>query len=318
MTLSKPAITLIQLEYIVALDTYRHFSTAAEKCCVTQPTLSMQIKKLEEELGVLIFDRSHQPVVPTDVGVAIIAQARTLLKEAQKLEEIVLHYQQRVEGELNIGIIPTLAPYLLPLFLGNLSRTYPNLVLNVTEMLTEQIIQELRRDTIDVGIIAGPIKVDGISTQTLFYEEIKIYMHPHHEFVTQKEIHLQHVASPDLWLLSEGHCFRSQVLNLCAYQHTQPKSIAIKYNSGSLEGLRKMVDIEGGFTLLPELAIADIPQEKKWQVRSFSGTPPMREICLAYARNFAKAKLLKILAEHIQKAVPEHMTNAKRGVTVEV
>jgi LysR family hydrogen peroxide-inducible transcriptional activator len=318
MSSIKPIITLVQLEYIVALDTYRHFATAAEKCFVTQPTLSMQIKKLEDELGVLIFDRSHQPVVPTDVGVVIISQARTLLKEAQKLEEIVKQYQQRVEGELNIGIIPTLAPYLLPLFLGNLARTYPDLQLNIQEMLTDQLLNELKRDTLDVGIIAGPIVHEGISTQTLFYEEIKIYTHPNHPFVSQNEILMNDIASPDIWLLSEGHCFRSQVLNLCAYQNTQPKAIAIRYNSGSLEALKKMVDIEGGFTLLPELAVNDISEDKKWQIRNFSGKTPMREVCLAFARNFAKAKLLKILAEHIQKAVPNTMTDAKRGILVEI
>lgn len=312
-----PMVTLIQLEYIVAVDTYRHFASAAESCHVTQPTLSMQIKKLEEQLGVTIFDRSRQPVIPTDVGAAIIAQARTILKENQKLDGIIMQYRQQVAGELKVGIIPTLAPYLLPRFVGNLVRTYPDIKLHVQEMLTEQILKALHKDLLDVGILVTPLHDASVIEKPLFYEEIKLYLNPRHPFVEEEKIELEDIARPDLWLLSKGHCFRSQVMNLCSSYQQQDPTLPIIYESGSLETLRKLVDVEGGFTLLPELAIQDLPDDRKWQIRSFSSNQPVREVSLVYTRNFAKAKLLKILGEHIKNSVPEEMAGAEKGNVVE-
>lgn len=144
-------ITLTQLEYIVAVDEYRHFATAADNCFVTQPTLSMQIKKLEDDLGVIIFDRSRQPVVPTDIGQKLIAQARAVLASTQRIKEIINEEKQEVAGTLKIGIIPTLAPYLLPIFIGDYIRRYPAVKVEVEELVSEEIIKRLKRDTLDAA-----------------------------------------------------------------------------------------------------------------------------------------------------------------------
>ena len=162
-------ITLTQLEYIVAIDEYRHFATAAEKCFVTQPTLSMQIKKLEDELGVIIFDRSRQPVVPTDIGAKLIEQARTALSSTERIKEIIREEQQEVEGQLKIGIIPTLAPYLLPIFIGRYIRKYPSVKIEVEELVSEEIIRRLKHDLLDVGLFVTPYGDEKIVERPVFY-----------------------------------------------------------------------------------------------------------------------------------------------------
>lgn len=180
-------ITLTQLEYIVAIDEYRHFATAAEKCFVTQPTLSMQIKKLEDELGVIIFDRSRQPVVPTDLGAKLIEQARMTLSATQRIKEIIQEEQQEVEGTLKIGIIPTLAPYLLPVFIGPYIRKYPAVKVEVEELVSEEIIRRLKRDMLDVGLFVTPYHDEKIVERPVFYEEMLVYAHPDSELLKKKK-----------------------------------------------------------------------------------------------------------------------------------
>jgi len=210
-------ISLIQLEYIIAVDTYRHFVTASEKCFVTQPTLSMQIKKLEEELGVIIFDRSKQPIIPTEIGKKIIEQARIVVAESNNITEIINTHNNSISGELTIGIIPSLAPYLLPLFIGDFNRKYPDVKVKILELLTEEIIIELKKDTIDVGILVTPLSEKGIIEQPLFYEEMLLYINKNHAFSKKENINPIELASSDLCLLNKGHCFRSQVINLCHF-----------------------------------------------------------------------------------------------------
>jgi len=228
-------VSLVQLEYIVAIDTYRHFATAADKCYVTQPTLSMQIKKMEDELGVSIFDRTKQPIIPTDVGKEIIEQARTILREAKGIEAIVANHRKEIAGELRIGVIPSLAPYLLPLFMNSLANEHPNLQLKVREMITDDIEEALKKDLIDVGILVTPLHNPTIKEEVLFYEEIMVYASEGHIFTEKPAIAVKELAAPDLWLLSSGHCFRSQVLNLCSYHDTHRHSLPFEYESGSFE-----------------------------------------------------------------------------------
>jgi LysR family hydrogen peroxide-inducible transcriptional activator len=310
-------VTLVQLEYITAVDTYRHFAAAAEKCFVTQPTLSMQIKKMEDELGVVIFDRTKQPIIPTDVGAEIIAQARVILREAKGISSIVANHKKEISGELRIGIIPSLAPYLLPLFMSNLAQSHPNLELKVREMITEDIVEALKKDTIDVGILVTPLHDAAIKEEAVFYEEIMVYASIDHTFIEKTSILIRDLESPDLWLLSNGHCFRSQVLNLCSYHETQRHSLPFEYESGSFETLVKMIDKNGGFTLLPELAIAEMDDARRKQVRTFTDMVPLREVGIAYARSYAKGNMLKTLKEHIQKSIPERMLAKDRGTIIE-
>ena len=310
-------ITLTQLEYIVAIDEYRHFATAAEKCFVTQPTLSMQIKKLEDELGVIIFDRSRQPVVPTDLGAKLIEQARMTLSATQRIKEIIQEEQQEVEGTLKIGIIPTLAPYLLPDFIGPYIRKYPAVKVEVEELVSEEIIRRLKRDMLDVGLFVTPYHDEKIVERPVFYEEMLVYAHPDCELLKKKEVGHEDIVTSDIWMLGNGHCFRNQVVNLCEMSASQHKNLPFEFESNSLETLMRIVDVEGGFTLIPELALQYMSPEKKKQVRSIANTKPLREVSVIYSRHFTKQRLITLLCDEIKSVVPAHMLKRDRGMIVE-
>ena len=310
-------ITLTQLEYIVAIDEYRHFATAAEKCFVTQPTLSMQIKKLEDELGVIIFDRSRQPVVPTDLGAKLIEQARMTLSATQRIKEIIQEEQQEVEGTLKIGIIPTLAPYLLPVFIGPYIRKYPAVKVEVEELVSEEIIRRLKRDMLDVGLFVTPYHDEKIVERPVFYEEMLVYAHPDCELLKKKEVGHEDIVASDIWMLGNGHCFRNQVVNLCEMSASQHKNLPFEFESNSLETLMRIVDVEGGFTLIPELALQYMSPEKKKQVRSIANTKPLREVSVIYSRHFTKQRLITLLCDEIKSVVPAHMLKRDRGMIVE-
>ena len=310
-------ITLTQLKYIVAIDEYRHFATAAEKCFVTQPTLSMQIKKLEDELGVIIFDRSRQPVVPTDLGAKLIEQARMTLSATQRIKEIIQEEQQEVEGTLKIGIIPTLAPYLLPVFIGPYIRKYPAVKVEVEELVSEEIIRRLKRDMLDVGLFVTPYHDEKIVERPVFYEEMLVYAHPDSELLKKKEVGHEDIVTSDIWMLGNGHCFRNQVVNLCEMSASQHKNLPFEFESNSLETLMRIVDVEGGFTLIPELALQYMSPEKKKQVRSIANTKPLREVSVIYSRHFTKQRLITLLCDEIKSVVPAHMLKRDRGMIVE-
>ncbi len=227
-------MNLQQLEYIVAVDHHRHFARAAEHCFVTQPTLSMMIQKLEEELNVRIFDRSKQPVVPTEAGAAIIKQAKVVLLEAGRLKETVSAMKNEMSGELHIGIIPTLAPYLLPLFLHPFTTKYPNLRLKITELTTAQIIEALQENKLDAGILATPLHQPSLIEQPLFYEEFLLYSARKDIATNKKYVLAEDIEPRHLWLLEEGHCLRSQVLNICELRRKDWSESNFEYESGSL------------------------------------------------------------------------------------
>ncbi len=306
-------MTITQYEYIVAVDTYRHFATAAANCHVTQPTLSMQIQKLEDQLGIILFDRDKHPVLPTDAGVAIIQQARHVLAEHDRLIEIARESKNIIAGTLTIGIIPTLAPYLLPLFVSKFMKKYPDVTLHVSELTTEQIIDHLKRGLIDCGLMAVPIDDNSITSITLFYERLIAYVSTQSKLYGKKHLVADDLEPADSWILQEGHCLRNQLLRLCNLKAEQQRQLA--YESGSLETLKRLVDINGGFTILPELAVLDLPKKKLDQVRYFKDPAPVREIALVTHRSFIKRKLLELLAQSIKKSVPkELLINEKKEV----
>ncbi len=310
-------ISLIQLEYVVAVDNYRHFATAAEKCFVTQPTLSMQLKKMEEELGIILFDRSKQPVIPTETGKKIIEQARLVLQESKKITILANEAKEELSGELRIGIIPTISPYLLPLFAGEFKKLYPNVHVKIEELVTEQIEERLQKDFLDVGILVTPLHNKNIIEQPLYYEEMLIYSNKTHPLIHQSVIQIKDIASPEIWLLSDGHCFRHQVVNLCDLHDLENDKLPFEFEGGSLDTLMKIIDQEGGFTLIPELAGIELPEEKKTQVRHLSKMHPLREVSLVFTRQFAKTRLVELLGESIKKAVPKELLNQDRGTLVE-
>jgi LysR family hydrogen peroxide-inducible transcriptional activator len=310
-------ITLTQLEYIVAVDTYRHFGRAAENCFITQPTLSMQIKKLEEDLEIIIFDRSRHPLLPTDVGQRILDQARIVLKQNEEINNIVKDHKNQVSGLIRIGIIPTMAPYLLPIFIGNYKRKYPNIFIKVIEETTNNIVKLLHKDLIDVGILATPLKEEKIIEKPIFYEEMLIYANASHPLHKQKEITVKDIATPEIWLLSDGHCFRDQVINLCSFLGTTDSALPFHYEAGSLETLMNIVDREGGLTLIPELAKYAMSEKRLANVKSFTNIKPLREVSLVFSRHFAKYKLINLLWREIKDCIPLELQDQKRGTIVE-
>ncbi len=304
-------MTLVQLEYIIAVDTYRSFVAAAEKCFVTQPTLSMQIQKLEENLGAKIFDRSRQPVVPTEVGKRIILQARTVLIESKKIGDILQEASGQLAGEFRIGVIPTVAPYLLPPVIASFTKKYPQLKIQVWEYTTEKVIHELKTGTLDCGILSTPLQDSAIAELPLYYETFVAYLSTESKLYGKKLLQTNEIAEDNLWLLNEGHCMRGQVLNICKYR-SQSQNSSFDYNTGSVETLKRMVDINGGITILPELTIMDYGDEALQHVRYFKAPEPVREISIVMTKNFSKQKAIEALQQEIWRAVPERFRSKRR------
>lgn len=305
-------MTLVQLEYIIAVDTYRSFVAAAEKCFVTQPTLSMQIQKLEDSLGVKIFDRSRQPVIPTEVGEKIIQQARVVILESKKINEILQEKRGELEGELKIGVIPTVAPYLLPDVITSFLKKFPKLKLQIWEYTTERIVQDLRVGALDCGIISTPVMENGIVETPLFYETFVAYVSENSPLFNKKVLSADDIGEEKLWLLNEGHCMRGQVLNICNYKHNQGLEGTFEYNTGSVETLKRMVDINSGITILPELSIMTYDEDQLAHVRYFKAPEPVREISVVTTQNFVKKQAVNALVKEVLEIVPERFKSKKK------
>ena len=296
-----------QLEYILAVDTQRHFAAAAEKCFVTQPTLSMMIQKLEDELGVKIFDRSKQPVVPTEVGVQLIEQAQTILHEVKRLKEIAEMEQNEIKGELRLAIIPTLAPYLMPLFIRSFSEKHPSVKLHISELTTEQIVRRLRQDQLDVAIMATPTGENNLSEDPLFFEEFVVYAAQAETILKKKFVLSDDIDVNRLVLLEEGHCLRSQILNLCELKESASFVNNVFYEAGSIETLKRMVEANSGITILPELALKNLDEDQMGFVRFFKSPAPVREVSLVTRRAFVKKRLIEALKQEILDNLPKDL-----------
>lgn len=309
-------MTLTQLEYIVSLDGSRHFVLASVKCFVTQPTLSMQIQKLEEELGVKIFDRTKQPVIPTEIGTRIIAQARVVLREAGMIKQLISEQKDTMTGEIRIGIIPTLAPYLLPNLFKNIREKYPQVNLVVRETITEDVMQELKNNRLDCGIVVTPLEDPSIKEDVLFYEELFVYVSKQNALHDKKYVLPSDIDPTQLWLLEEGHCFRSQILNLCELR--KYSDLHFKYETGNMETLKRMVDKSDGITILPELAVMEFTQSEMRHVKRLKEPSPAREVSLVTHRDHLKTRLIKTIKEEILNIVPKAMQKLNRKKVVEI
>lgn len=304
-------MTIQQLQYIVAIDTHRHFARAAEACFVTQPTLSSMVKKLEEELGVVLFDRTKVPVVPTPEGELLVGQARSVLKEVQVLRSMAESAREEEAGELRIGMIPTLAPYLLPLFLGNLLQKHPGLNVTVEELTTETIIGQLEHGQLDVGVLATPLAVPGLREEPLFNERFLLYVSPGEEIGRKRYVLPADIRPDRLWLLEEGHCLRSQVMDLCELRQQGGGGARFSYVSGSIEALMRMVDTQGGLTIVPELATVGMTAGQRRRLREFKAPVPVREIAMVTWRHSIKGKLLDLLRAKVVAAASAHLRPAR-------
>lgn len=304
-------MNLQQLEYIVAVDLHRNFLKASEACFVTQPTLSMMIRKLEEELDVQLFDRDKHPVIPTEAGASLIAQARTILREASRMRELVSELKGELKGELRLGIIPTIAPYLLPLFLDRFLTDFPGVKMKLVELTTEQLIGQLKDNRLDAAIMATPIHQPMLKEQPLFWEEFVVYAAKQEKLMKKKYILPADIDVRRLWLLEEGHCLRMQVINLCELRKQQPEHGNLEYEAGSIETLLKMVDAGKGITIIPELAALELTKKRQQRLRQFKSPAPAREVSLVTYRHFVKQKLLEALKNSIMQAVPPSMHKLK-------
>lgn len=309
-------MTLTQLEYIVALDTHRHFVLASEKSFVTQPTLSMQIQKLEEELGVKLFDRTKQPVIPTEIGTRIIAQARIVLREAKLIRQMINDEKDIMSGEIRLGIIPTLAPYLLPPLFKQMREKYPQLELVIKETITEDVLRELKNDRLDCGLVVTPLNDPSIKEDVLFYEELFVYVSRKNALYDKKYVLANEINPDQLWLLEEGHCFRSQILNLCELRKSS--DFHFKYETGNIETLKRMVDKSDGITILPELAVMEFNKPQLKLVKRLKEPSPAREVSLVTHRDHIKAKLINTLKNEILHIVPKPMHKLQNKKVVEI
>ena len=285
-------MTLSQLQYIIALDKHRHFGKAAERCNVTQPTLSVQIQKLEKELGLIIFDRTKNPVVPTQEGELLLAQARAVLQESKKLKNLAINSGTGIRGQLRVAILPSLAPYLLPLFIGRFLEKYPKVELEIVELHNYQIFGRLRQDRADVAITVAPIEEEGFYQMPIFQEPIAVYLSENHPLASKKSLVIDDVDLEECILTDDAHSMRENIEKLQGNKHTQkrsPRNSNLKYRSGSIESICRIIEQSGGITLLPYLATQSMGTSKQRFVRYFEN-PPYREVIFLTQRGFEKQK----------------------------
>lgn len=310
-------MTLTQLSYIVAVDKYRHFATAAEKSFVTQPTLSMQIHKMEDELGITIFDRSKTPVIPTEIGEKIIRQAQIILKEAKQIYDIANFTESELKGTFKVGIIPTIAPYLVPLFLRNFLKSHPQIELVIEEMLTAEVLEKLGNDQLDAAIIATPTDQSFIYTEDLFVEPFVGYLSHNHPLLDKKKLTVEDLDRSNIWLLSEGHCFRDQAVKLCK-EVSKKKRSAIEFKSGNLETLKKLVEQNFGMTLLPWTAIQEHDTKcSNAIIKEFEDPVPSRKVRLVYGRKHLKQTIIQEFKESITSSIPVSLKENEKRLLIE-
>lgn len=307
-------MTITQLEYVVAVATYKSFVAAAEKCFVTQPTLSMQIQKLEEELGIRLFDRNKHPIAITAIGEKVVAQAKEIIAAKNKVTEIIQDEERTVEGSFRLAVIPTIAPYIVPAMLEDYVANYPDVQLQIKEMETKAIIEALYNNELDAALVSTPLNESGTKEYPLFYEQFVCYYAKDDKALAKKLITPEDIEIEKIWLLNEGHCMRNQVLDLCSdYVKEMQAGKSYRYESSNVETLRKMVDRNGGMTVLPELSTVEFSEDLMENVRYFEDPVPVREISLITTDHFVKKAILQSLMDEVLKLVPEKMRVQKKN-----
>lgn len=308
-------MTLTQMRYAIAVSDAENFRLAAGRCHVSQSGLSMQIQKLEELLGLVLFDRSKKPVRETDDGHIALKQMRSILRETERLGQIVAE-ESEPAGPYRLGVIPTLSPTVLPLFLGNFIRKYPRVELVLEELKTTDIIAGLQADTLDAGLAATPLHVPGLHEEPLGLETLYAYLPPGDSLLKKKAVSQSNLQERALWVMPEGHCFRSQVLTYCGNQQKNSEG-PIRFESGSFQTLMSLVDDGLGVTIIPALVAATLNEPKKTaQLRPFTGPSPTREIGLVRARQDLRRRVSEALVEEIRLALREALPRAPKSATI--
>lgn len=296
-----------QLEYIVSLDKYRHFVRAAEACRVSQPTLSSLINKLEEELDVKIFDRTSHPVKPTAIGEKIINQAKVALYNISQLKEMALSEKSSAVGLVNIGVIPTVAPYVLPKLFSFMQEKTTGIELRVSEMRTSVIVDKLKKAELDMAILATPLEEEELLEIPLYYEKFIAYVSPSEGLYSCTEVDSKSMPADRLWVLQEGHCMRSQVFNFCHLQN----AFSTVYEAGSIDTLVRIVDANGGYTVIPELHVPLLTDAQRENLRPFVSPAPVREISLVIRNDYVRERLINEIVKAVKNVIPDEMIDSR-------
>jgi LysR family hydrogen peroxide-inducible transcriptional activator len=296
-------VQFAQLKYLLALASTKNYSAAAEQCNVSQPALSMAIRKMEEDLDLILIDRKSHPISLTPKGEIIATQAQKILEELSAMEKLAseLHLN-KLFGSIRLSVIPTLGPYVIPLFIQKFSDTYPDIELIIEEETTKTILQKLKTSDTDAGLLVTPIQEKSLIVHPLFYEEFFLFSHDKIDksFILQEDIDFKH-----LWLLEEGHCMRHQMMKLCELRNLENTNI--KYNAGSIESLINITEASGGMTILPELATWHLSEERKRRVIPFFEPTPVREVSMIFHKFTTKQLLINVLMDIILDVIPEYM-----------
>ena len=290
-------MTIIQLEYLLAVANCGSFSQAAEHCFVTQPSLSMQIKALEEELGVVLLDRSKKPVIPTQAGEIVLAQARETITAYNYIKEAVAEFKGETAGKLRLGVIPTIAPYLLHKFIPDFARNYPRVELEISEMVTADIVEALRRDRLDAALVASGTCGDGILEQELFNDRFFVYVSPENPLYERQNIRIEDIDLKDLVILTPGNGMRDQIIELCQARREMPAHYT--FESGSLETLMRIVDCTACLTIVPEMAVEYIPADRRDRLKTLAKGATSRKIAVAVRRTYVKNSIIRALTQTI-------------------
>lgn len=298
---------ITQLKYARELASKGTFSEAANALGISQPALSARIKQLEDELELILFDRSQKPLTLTIEGERFIEEAVEVLQRFDSLTNLGYELQDEVCGKLKIGVIPTLAPYFIPLFINDLNSQFPDLHVEIEEMITEEVVRQLKHGEIDAGLLSTPIVAKGVYFQPLFYERFFLYVAEEHPLYKQDEVDLKDFDMQDLWYLQEGNCFQNQVNAICQLARRPVPGQRLTYNSNSIESLRRIVESRKGMTFIPELATLEIPADKEEMIKTIKGQAPVREISLATSKAFTKRKLTDAMVRVALSTLPDYM-----------
>ena len=298
-------MTLTQLRYALTLKKYQNFKKAAEQLAISQPALSVQVQKLEEEIGIKLFNRSGSPIQVTRDGDLFLIKAQEVVNNAKQLTNFASELQEDYSGSLEIGVIATLAPFLVPLFSHAIQKDYPNLQLIFKESTTEMVVNGVRSGELDVGIISTPIDVYGINSIPLFYERFYLYASAINSG-SANEVKLEDINYDELWLLNEGNCFRDQINDFCDIKSIRQGKKFI-YQSNSIDALIRIVDTHGGMTILPELTTLSLNEYQEENLKMIYGRPKAREIGLVVTPNYDKVRYIKLIEEYIKNNIPSHM-----------
>ena len=295
-------MTITQLHYVLAVAEHKNFTKAAQKVFVTQPTLSMQIQKLEEELEVTIFDRTKKPIQLTEVGQKIVQQARNIVNESDRIQDIVDQQKGFIGGIFRLGVIPTIMPTLLPMFIANFIKKYPKVKLKIEELHTEAILEKLKEGHLDAAIAATPLEMDDIKENVLYYEPFVPYIPNQGTEKSSEKIDVDDLDINDMLLLEDGHCFKDGIINLCKSSRDD-EADQLQLESGSFETLIKLANEGMGMTLLPYLHMLDLKDSEKKNLRMFKDPVPAREVSLIYNRSELKMQIIEALRATIASVV---------------